>query len=184
MNIFILDEDPKLAAEYHCDKHIVKMILESAQMKSTAHWLYLLSVNGKNLKDFKRVRDAKQWLLENTDKKYHPPYSMTHVHHPCTLWVSSTKENYDWHYQLLFYLCEEYTHRYKRIHKTAYHLKWFKENYPLGITSSVLEDFPICMNENYKINNDPVLSYRNYYIKDKSRFAKWKYSNKPHWYNI
>jgi len=182
MNIFILDEDPKKAAEYHCDKHVVKMILESAQMISSAHWLHLLSANGKSLKDFRRVRDAKQWLLTNTDKSLHPPYSLTHVHHPCTIWVSSTKENYDWHYQLLFYLCEEYTRRYKKIHKTAYHLKWFKKNYPLGMTSDKLEDFAICMDDNYKINNDPVRSYRQYYIKDKSRFAKWKYTVEPSWY--
>ena len=50
------------------------------------------------------------------------------------------------------------------------------------MTSSVLEDFPICMNNDYKINNDPVLSYRQYYIKDKSRFAKWKYTSEPTWY--
>lgn len=48
--------------------------------------------------------------------------------------------------------------------------------------SRVLEDFPICMNESYKINNDPVLSYREYYIKDKARFAKWKYTTEPSWY--
>ena len=102
MNIFILDTSPKKAAEYHCDKHVVKMILESAQMKSTAHWLHLLWSNNKDLKDFRRVRDAKVWLLENTDPVLHPPYSMTHVRHPCTLWVSSTVENYMWHYDLLF----------------------------------------------------------------------------------
>lgn len=35
MNIFILDEDPRMCARYHCDKHVSKMILESAQMLST-----------------------------------------------------------------------------------------------------------------------------------------------------
>ena len=55
MNIFILDQIPKKAAEYHCDKHVVKMILESAQMKSTAHWMHLLWREKKTLKDFKRV---------------------------------------------------------------------------------------------------------------------------------
>ncbi len=184
MNIFILDKEPKKAAEYHCDKHVVKMILESAQMKSTAHWLHLLSANGKTLKDFKRVRDAKQWLLENTDEKYHPPYSMTHVNHPCTKWVSSTKQNYMWHYDLLFYLCDEYTNRYNKIHKTSQYLSWFKNNIPINIKDAKKESFPICMSEDYKIQNDPILSYRNYYIKDKSRFAKWKNGNIPHWYTL
>ena len=75
---------------------------------------------------------------------------------------------------------------YNPIHKLedglAITVKWFKENYPLRMTSTVLEDFPICMNDDYKINNDPVLSYRQYYIKDKSRFAKWKYTTEPSWY--
>ena len=35
MNIFILDKNPLRAARYHCDKHVSKMILESAQMLST-----------------------------------------------------------------------------------------------------------------------------------------------------
>lgn len=183
MNIFVLDENPKLAAEYHCDKHVVKMILESAQMKSTAHWLHLLSANNKSLKDFKRIRDAKQWLLENTDLSLHPPYAMTHVHHPCTIWVSENIQNYMWHYELLFYLCKEYTKRYGKIHKTANYLSWFKNNIPKGMKSSTLQDFAICMHEEYKINADPISSYRNYYKKDKVRFAKWKLNNIPCWFS-
>lgn len=38
MNIFYLSRDPVLCAEMHCDKHVVKMILETAQLLSTAHW--------------------------------------------------------------------------------------------------------------------------------------------------
>lgn len=182
MNIFALDRDPKKAAEYHCDKHVVKMILESAQMKSTAHWLHLLYNRNKDIKDFKKVRDAKEWLYENTDSRLHPPYKMTHVHHPCTLWVSSTKENYIWHYKLLFYLCKEYTKRYKKIHKTAYHLNWFRRNLPLNISSKVQEDFKVCMDDKFKISNNSIECYRNYYIEDKSRFAKWRFSPEPHWY--
>ena len=184
MNFFVLDETAKKAAEYHCDKHTVKMILETAQMKSTAHWLHLLWSNGKSLKDFKRVREAKEWLLRNTDPALHPPYSMTHVRHPCTLWVSSTVQNYEWAYELLFYLCKEYTKRYNKIHKTANYLNWFKNNTPKGIKSTGLEDFAICMPDVYKINLDPIASYRNYYIKDKSRFAKWKYTQEPLWYTV
>ena len=182
MNIFVLDESAKKAAEYHCDKHVVKMILESAQMKSTAHWLHLLWSNNKDLKDFKRVRDAKLWLLENTNPALHPPYSITHVRHPCTIWVSSTVQNYMWHYDLLFYLCKEYTKRYGKIHKTANYLSWFKNNIPQGMKSSSLEDFAICMREDFKINKDAVASYRNYYKKDKVRFAKWKLNNTPIWF--
>ena len=39
MNIFVLDKDPHIAAQMHCDRHVPKMIVESAQMLSTAHRL-------------------------------------------------------------------------------------------------------------------------------------------------
>ena len=67
MNIFVLDETPKKSAEYHCDKHVVKMILESGQMMCTSHWLHLLSnyYNGE-ITDFKRVKDIQASLFENT----------------------------------------------------------------------------------------------------------------------
>lgn len=184
MNIFILDKIPRVAAEYHCDKHVVKMILESAQMLSTAHWLHLLKSNGKCIEDFKRVRDAKEWLEKNTCKSQHPPYKMTHVKHPCTIWTSETIKNYKWLVSLLFYLCKEYTKRYKRIHKTAYYIKWFIQNIPVGIAKSSLQPFKICMDNSYKVSACPVLCYRNYYIKGKSHFAKWNYSLKPSWYKV
>ena len=65
MNIFILDEDPKRAAEYHCDKHVCKMILESGQMLCTAHWIRWLNHLGKSRKDFRLVRDMQNYLYAN-----------------------------------------------------------------------------------------------------------------------
>ena len=182
MNIFILDNNPKIAAEYHCDKHVVKMILESAQMLSTAHWIMLLAVNKKSIADFKRMKDMKDYLYENTSEKLQPPYRLTHPRHPCTIWTHQTKQNYEWHLELFKHLCEEYTKRYKRTHKSEQYYEWFKNNIPSGIIDSKLQDFPICMKDEYKISKDPVVCYRFYYIKDKSRFAKWKYTNSPNWY--
>ena len=182
MNIFILDEDQEKAAQYHCDKHVVKMILESSQMLSTAHWLLLLKNEGKSLDDFKRVRDIQSWLYKNTRRVKQPPYKFTHHRHPCTIWTANTLENYQWHLKLFKHLCKEYTIRYKRIHKSSYHLSWFYKNNPVGLQSSQLEKFPICMDDDYKISDDPVECYRNYYVKAKSKFAKWKYTEVPKWY--
>lgn len=184
MNIFVLDTNPKIAAKYHCDKHVVKMILESAQMLSTVHWLHLLNLRGKSTKDFKRIKDAKSWLYDNTCKSQQPPYKMTHINHPCTIWAGNTIKNYKWLVSLLFYLCKEYTLRYKKIHKTAYYIKWFIKNIPVGIKKEKLEPFAICMDNSYKVSNCPVQCYRNYYIKGKSHFAKWKYSIQPYWYTV
>ena len=182
MNIFILDENPKIAAEYHCDKHVVKMILESAQMLSTTHWLLSLQLFNKEMSDFKRVRDAKEFLDLNLKENSKPPYKMTHVRHPCTIWTTESIENYNWHVKLLFYLCKEYTERYGRIHKTAQYIKWFVNNRPYNIPKTRMTPFKICMADEYKISTNPVDCYKEYYIKDKSRFAKWKLGNEPQWY--
>ena len=182
MNIFILDRNPKIAASYHCDKHVVKMILESAQMLSTAHWIKLLESKQKSAVDFKRVKDMKEYLYSETNKKLHPPYKLTHHRHPCTIWTHQTKENYMWHVCLFKELCTEYTRRYKKIHKSEQYLSWFQNNIPLNLRSVTLQEFPVCMKEEYKISVDPVICYKYYYIKDKSRFAKWRYSKEPSWY--
>ena len=182
MNIFILDEKPQIAAEYHCDKHVVKMILESAQMLSTAHWLQALQIFNKDISDFKRVRDAKDFLYENLKNSMQPPYKITHVRHPCTIWTTESIENYIWHVKLLFYLCHEYTKRYGKIHKTAHYIKWFVDNRPYNIPKIGMTPFKICMANDYKISTNPVECYKEYYIKDKSRFAKWKLGNTPQWY--
>ena len=79
MNIFVLDRDPELAAKYHCDKHVVKMVLESAQMMCAAHWMSHLRKNDLSLSDFKRVRDAQQWLFENMPSQDQPPWKLSHA---------------------------------------------------------------------------------------------------------
>ena len=72
MNIFYLDSDPYVAAKMHCDKHVVKMILESAQMLSTAH----------------RVLDGDEYADERG------LYKMAHKNHPSTIWVRTSTDNY------------------------------------------------------------------------------------------
>jgi len=184
MNIFILDEDPEKAAEYHCDKHVVKMILESAQMLSTAHWVKHLELNNKSVKDFKKVRDAKNWLANNVLIHKAPPYKLTHYNHPCSVWARKNDKNYLWLTSLLEYLCKEYTKRYKKIHKTAQYINWFKNNLPPNIEiSDEISEFAVCMDDEYKVTNNIVYSYRNYYVKAKSKIAKWRYSETPDWFS-
>ena len=95
MNIFFLDEDSKMCAQAHCDKHVVKMILEYAQMMSTAH----------------RVLDPPSELIE-------PMYKPTHKNHPAAVWVRESDANYKWLYDLWFWLAKEYWWRYDKMHKT------------------------------------------------------------------
>ena len=188
MNTFILSMDTKEAAKFHCNKHVVKMILESAQMLCTAHWLHLLKDNNRTMTDFRRVKDAQVWLYKNTDPDLQPPWKLTHARHPCTLWTSENVCNYNWQLSLCEALLREYQKRYHRVHKTTKEAKWLWQNFPINISDSVLTDFPVCMKEEYKIYKgcdriDVVASYRNYYIKDKVRFAKWEPRSKtPKWF--
>ena len=188
MNIFILSRDPQESARFHCNKHVVKMILESAQMLCTAHWIHLLESKGKKISDFKRVKDAQQWAFENTPKENQPPWKMSHIRHPCTIWTNKNISNYVWHLKLCESLLSEYKTRYKKNHKSEDVANWLRKNFPINMKSSPLSDFPVCMKEEYKVYQsvdtiDPVGSYRNYYLKDKVRFAKWEpLAKTPDWF--
>lgn len=152
MNIFVLDKDPMLAAKYHCDKHIVKMILESAQLLCSAHW-----VSGSQAK-----------------------YRLTHKNHPCSIWVRESIENYDWMCYFSMCLCMEYTSRYGKTHKSQETIEWCCINKPNLNSTGVVSDHPLCMPEKYK-SDDVVTSYRSYYLGEKMEFAKWSKSEKPPW---
>jgi hypothetical protein len=88
-----------------------------------------------------------------------------------------------WHWELGVALCQEYTRRYKKIHKAQSLFDWLGKNKPRFMKPTGLTPFAICMKDEYKIGIDPVASYRQYYIKDKVRFAKWEpHSITPKWY--
>ena len=188
MNIFVLDTDPRAAALYHCNKHVLKMILETGQMLCTSHWMHHLWNADKSLSDFKRVRDAQGWLYENVPKKEQPPWKLTHARHPCTRWVSENVSNYGWTLTLGESLLTQYTVRYNKKHSTYYVFEWLRENYPPGIADGYITNHPVCMNDEYKVydsygNISAVDSYKQYYILDKSRFAKWEpHARTPTWY--
>ena len=183
MNIFVLDKDPKKAAEFHCDKHVVKMILEAGQMMCSSHWLWNLKSLNKSLKDFKRVRDAKAFIVENTDERYLPPWTMTHIRHPCTLWTAENTGNYAWHAELMRGLLDEYTRRYQKNHKSESVYEWLVKNKPRNMVEGMKTDHPQCMPDDCKVDGNTLKAYRNYYNKHKAYMAKWnKLGNVPSWY--
>ena len=183
MNIFILDRDPSLAASYHCDKHVCKMILEAGQMLCTAHWIMWLKKLGKNRSDFKLVRDMQVYLYENVPKEKQPPWKLTHMNHPCSIWTRESIENYKWNLELMKNLLIEFSDRYEKKHKSWAVHTWLKKNLPPNLLEGKTP-FPICMKEEYKVSSDPVECYREYYLKDKIRFAKWKKGNIPQWWCV
>ena len=110
MNIFYLDQDPRQCAEWMVDKHVVKMILETAQLLSTAHRVLdgqlvevSFFVDGLD----RRVKKKKLWLLEDTRNEV--LYNATHMNHPSAIWARQSVENYNWLVEHLFALGDEYT---------------------------------------------------------------------------
>lgn len=164
MNIFILDTDPKLAAQYHCDKHVIKQIVESCQLLSTAVRL----------------------TIEDVELSI---YKTTHRNHPCTIWTKSSKENFLWLCDLTTHLLEEYKKRYNKIHKSTTVLQDCK-TYSNIFASNGLTPFAVAIaqdKECRKVENFESLStvekYRLYYKLDKCSITKWNHSPAPEFLN-
>lgn len=165
MNIFFIHKEPRQAARWQCDKHVVKMILESAQMLST-----VLRANG----------------VEDDDCPV-KLYRSTHAKHPSTLWAGETRTNYEWLCTHALELCAEYTRRYDRRHASQDLLEWcptLSHRIPAGD----LTKFAVAIADKYKpqciVEGDPVASYRNYYtiIKPAVISVRWKDpATKPPW---
>lgn len=152
MNIFILDENIEKCAEYHCDQHVVKMILESVQMLCTA-------LNKKG---------------------FFTPYKSTHIKHPCVLWVEKSFENFSWLRNLAAALNNEYRFRFEKEtdHKSMSVLQEIS-NY--DYENRGLTEFAQAMPEKYKVPGDAIKAYRHFYLGEKMAFAKWTKRSIPYW---
>ena len=148
MNIFFLHKHPVIAAQMQCDKHVVKMVLETAQMLSTAA----------------------------RAKGHDAGYKSAYPKHPMTLWVNQSADNFRWAWLHGMSLAKEYTNRYDRIHKSQAILEQL-ENYATGDENDITKP-PQCMPDQYK-TDDYVIAYRNYYVGDKKRFAKYTNRDVP-----
>jgi hypothetical protein len=147
MNIFFLSLDPEEAARFHCNKHVVKMILETAQLLYTSHW----------------VRESP--LPEDAYKKTHP-------NHPSSRWIRESLRNYTWLCRLGLALCAEYTFRYGKIHVTQRRLTWLSENPPVGLVDIGWTLPRLAMPVEYH-HADPIMAYRMYYVGAKTRLLTY-----------
>lgn len=151
MNIFVLDNNVKKCAQYHCDKHVIKMILESAQMLCSA-----ISI------------------CNNVETPYRP----THVNHPCSKWVRESKSNWIWLSSLAKELNAEYRIRYcKNVNHKSYDV--IKNLPEPNIEDIGLTEFKLAMPDEYKIQGDPISSYRKYYRVAKANILSYKNNSIP-----
>jgi hypothetical protein len=181
MNIFVLSEEPREAAQMVCDKHCSKMIIESAQMLSTAHRMVDGYFEKRPSKSGKRMVNYYVHPNDNLEKTL---YKAVHHYHPCTVWSTLSKANYEWHYEHFLGLSDEFVVRYKKPHMTTLKLTEALASHPQNIPDIGLTEFPQAMN-NFplcKVPGNPVAAYRNYYHMTK-HFAKWvKGREAPSWW--
>lgn len=179
MNIFYLDHNPRTCAEMHNDKHCVKMILEYCQLLSTAHRI----LDGQEIMaKSKTGRNVKRWVLD--DKRETLIYSATHINHPSAVWCRQSDQNYYWLGSLLGELCNEYTYRYGKVHKTDREglATYLITNAPKNIKIGEFTEPTPAMPDDVKIAGSSLSSYRNYYINNKTHLANWKKREVPYWY--
>lgn len=178
MNIFYLDNDPRICAEMHNDKHCVKMILEYAQLLSTAHRVLdgVIAVG-------KSASGRKKTTYVLSDSRDSILYSATHINHPSAVWVRKSDRNYDWLYVMWRELMTEYTYRYGKVHACE-KLIIALRRVPYNIQAGPFTEPTPAMPDEYKVAGDSITSYRKYYVGDKQRMAKWKNRPKPNWYEL
>jgi len=182
MNIFNLSNDPVECASWHNDRHTVKMIVEYAQLLSTAHRILdgqmatlIFALNGVK-------RKKKLWVLDD-EQKNRTLYQATHINHPSAIWARQSKQNYEWLYQLWIALIDEWRARYNhsKIHKSEI-LKELLATPPSNILDVGKTPVALAMPDHYKISDDPVICYREYYKLGKAHLASWKGKNAPPWF--
>ena len=180
MNIFVLDKDPMKAAMMMCDKHIPKMIIESAQMLSTVHRM----LDGTPIKRRSKSGKTMQTYYTFGDIRDDLYYLAVHKYHPCTTWTAESLQNYNWHYYHFVSMAKEFKFRRGKEHITFKKLGRILAAPPINIKDIGLTEFvqamthyPECM-----VPGDAVQAYRNYYHKAKP-FAKWEWGREaPTWW--
>lgn len=196
VNVFYLDHDPSVAARSHCDRHVVKMILETAQLLSTA-WHVL-------------APEAIETDTACTDPAYPFPslkngdaaaarvltapfnylgnqriYGRTHEHHPSAVWVRESTGNYDWLWRLGAALLDEYGFRYRRAHASRHVLRTL-ERHPAALPLGAQTEPPTAMPDEYVALDaegyaDAVASYRAYYLGAKRPLLTYTRRPPPGW---
>jgi hypothetical protein len=171
VNIFYLDKNPQKCAEMHVDKHCVKMILEYAQLLSTAH-----RVLDGVLTDGLSQSGRKRKLYVLNDSRDTILYSATHVNHPSAVWCRQSDSNYMWLAELLEECCKEYSYRYGKIHKVESSglMQSLKNIFPKNIPNKPFTEPTPAMPDECKVPGNSLVSYHNYYNMNKQHLWSWK----------
>jgi hypothetical protein len=174
MNIFYLCHKPSRCARWHCDKHVVKMILETTQLLYTAHWV------------LSKMPDLRTAPTLKGNPAQHGYQSISNPKHPSAIWVRESLDHYQWLCLLGIALCEEFQHRFgaHKAHSCEEHLYWLLRNPPPSLKATGWRQPPQAMPEQYKRSRDSIVSYRVYYKENKGKergILTYTKRHRPHW---
>ena len=178
MNIFYLSHKPARCARWHCDKHVVKMILETAQLLYTAHWVLAAAAGlepALSTAPFRKGSVTQRGYLSIKNKK-----------HPSAIWVRESLEHYQWLCQLGIALCEEFQHRFghEKAHSCEEHIYWLNRHPPAQLEAKGWCEPPQAMPDEYRHRGDSIKAYRAYYKKNKGELRgilTYTDRHRPHW---
>jgi hypothetical protein len=170
MNIFFLHSNPRKCARYACDKHVVKMILETCQLLYTCHWIMALP----KTPDLSTAPCKKGSLI--------PGYRPISHNHPCSKWLRTSVLHYLWLTEYGLELLREYRHRFgsKKVHSCQVHLEWLRAHVPVNLPLTAWSCPALAMPDEFKVG-DAIRSYRRYYLGAKEHILKWTGRHVPHW---
>lgn len=163
----------------HNDKHVIKMIIEYAQLMSTAHRIldgveYTgLTANGRRIRRWRLKEPLETALMK-----------ASHINHPSAVWTRASVHNYNWLVCLWIQLCYEYSYRYGKIHAVQKRLQFEIHKPPLNIPHTYFTPPTPAMPDIYKVKGDSLTSYHNYYRGGKQHIASWKNRPVPDWFNL
>ena len=188
MNIFALHPNPRKAARWYVNQHVVKMLLETCQLLYTAHWVLFYPELESCRSPAALSKAQKQlevpeymWGAPLCESSQEPTYRPCHSQHPCAKWTRESSGNYLWLAQLGLELAREFRYRFKKVHSCEAHIQWLEDNLPLTIPMLSRKTFPIAMDEKYRISKDPIRCYRHYYRTGKQALIKYTGRHVPHW---
>jgi hypothetical protein len=159
------------------DRHVVKMILESAQLLSTAHRV----IDGEEyVGQSASGRKARRWrLLDDRDAEL---YAATHINHPSAVWCRQSVPNYNWLVDHMHGILMEYSYRYEKKHKVETSgLAYTLSSPPMNLREGEFTEPPCAMSDEYIISEDAVSNYRNYYKLGKAHLHSWKRRTPSAW---
>ena len=166
-----MSNSPQECAKFHVDRHVTKMVLEYAQLLSTAHRI----LDGTESVGLSKT-GRKQIRYVLSDDREHTLYSATHINHPSAQWVRQSAANYMWLAELLEECCNEYSYRYGKTHKVESGglMQMLKNNFPKNISNQPFTEPTPAMPDECKVPGDSITSYHNYYWMNKQHLASWK----------